>query len=113
MTDSDLKLVALFFGLCVPLRIGMVLLVALLYDEFKYVLITILSIQIAGFLLSDILKREKTALNNDKWWTSTHHAFLYGLTVLGLSLEWKFSFIILLIDVFYGVTNWTIHHKLK
>lgn len=108
-----------FWFLCIPLRLMEVLVLAIImqesiveeyYENLRITMAVILAMQTAGFFISDAIKRENSVLGDDKWWISSIHGVLYGITFILVVAKLEYAFVVLLVDVIYGSLNWINHH---
>lgn len=112
-----------FLFACVPVRLLQVLVLAIstqkdingeFYEESRITFTLLLILQSIGFFLSDFMKRETTTLGFEKWWYSSVHGLTFLLTAVAVSLEFQYSFVILLTDLLCSILAWYNHHyKLK
>lgn len=98
----------LFLSACMPIRILIIILAYIIGNKFQtFIPVTILlSILVAmGFLYNDLIKKQKGFFGNKRYWSGTIHSIFFLLFALIMYIKPKYSYLILLIDLIYGITT--------
>jgi phosphatidylserine synthase len=114
--DTSKKL-SLFFGVCIPIRLLLVLGAYKLgnnyngYNKLKIVISIFAILAAIGFVYNGQTK-EYGAFGSKRYWSGISHAIFYTLFAITLFKYPEHAWLILLLDVFFGLGTVSDHYQL-
>lgn len=103
MIDKELLRRILFFGICVNIRILLIVGAACCLNNLGIFYVIIFSCFSVGSFLSAFYEREKGILGDNRWWFSSIHGFAFAVFVILVIVEFRLAWVVLLLDLLFGI----------
>ena len=102
-----------FLSFCIPTRILLVALAFIVGNKYKSYskILALLSILAALFFVINEYRGKKGAFGSERYWSGKIHALLYTLFAITLLVSPKYAWILLVVDLIYGINTVLKHYK--